>query len=354
MEPRAAHALISSVVLTVVAIGFVGARFCARVRILGRLDSSDWVVLVALILSVTFMVVTITEIKYGMGWHEIDLSPDTLTKQMKLFWLAAPFYNATMVLAKISIVLQYSRTFPTKKFNEMCWVLIVFVGAYGTWTVLSAFVNCIPVAKSWDTAISGKCLPKDIVWFTNAGLYIFTDVIIIILAIPAPAVFNLPLRQHIRLSVLFALGGITCIVSICRLNSVRNLLDSTDFTHDTPDFSKWSIIECNIAITCACLPSLYPLLSRLWPSFIPAHISHPISSSRLTTRIGFTYSSINMGRRRAGKHEQSKKEKDMQRGNGGGYGEFHRLQRYPIPGNAFAEDLLRKGSFFNEPRKNEV
>lgn len=44
MDPHAVHNLIPSAVLTAAAIGFVTARFGARARIRGKLQSSDWVV----------------------------------------------------------------------------------------------------------------------------------------------------------------------------------------------------------------------------------------------------------------------------------------------------------------------
>jgi hypothetical protein len=49
MDSRAVHDLIPSAVLTALAIVLVTARFCARARILGKLESSDWVVAAALV-----------------------------------------------------------------------------------------------------------------------------------------------------------------------------------------------------------------------------------------------------------------------------------------------------------------
>jgi hypothetical protein len=56
MDSRAVHDLIPSAVLTALAIGFVTARFCARVRILGKLESSDWVVAAALVTKISHLV----------------------------------------------------------------------------------------------------------------------------------------------------------------------------------------------------------------------------------------------------------------------------------------------------------
>ncbi len=55
----------------------------------------------------------------------------------------------------------------------------------------------------------------------------------------------------------------TVIISIIRIRYLK-LFD--DFTWENTDSSLWSIGELSSAITCACLPTLRPLLSRYFPS----------------------------------------------------------------------------------------
>lgn len=49
MDSHAVHNIIPSAVLTALAIALVTARFCARARIHGKLELSDWVVAAALV-----------------------------------------------------------------------------------------------------------------------------------------------------------------------------------------------------------------------------------------------------------------------------------------------------------------
>src|SRR4051794_3826966 len=59
-----------------------------------------------------------------------------------------------------------------------------------------------------------------------------------------------------------------CIVSILRLPSLVKAAVSTDFTWDNIGIASWSCVELNTGILCACLPTLKPLLSQLFPGLL--------------------------------------------------------------------------------------
>lgn len=88
-----------------------------------------------------------------------------------------------------------------------CWLLIGFLGLYGTWTIVSAWANCVPLAKFWDPTVPGFCLDKKALWFSNSGIHILTDVIILIYPMPVLKSLQLPKKQKIALMAVFALGG---------------------------------------------------------------------------------------------------------------------------------------------------
>lgn len=104
--------------------------------------------------------------------------------------------------------MQYFRVFPTQRMRVVCWIMISILGIYGTWAVMSAFLNCIPVAKFWDPSIPGSCLSKTALWFSNASMHIATDLAILIIPIPALIAIDLPRRQKFALMIMFALGGL--------------------------------------------------------------------------------------------------------------------------------------------------
>ncbi|KAL1981889.1 hypothetical protein VTN96DRAFT_2018 [Rasamsonia emersonii] len=268
ISPRSVQAVVVSVVFTTMATCLVSARLYTRIHIIHRIESNDLMVIAALVFSFVFMGLFIAEAKYGMGKHMADIPPKILTKQMKAFWLTIPFYNAAVICAKASILLQYFRVFPTKRMRIACWAMLFVLASYGTWAVVSAFLNCIPVSKFWAPETPGYCLSMKGLWFSNASMHITTDLAILILPIPALSTLDLPKRQKIALMGIFAVGGFVCITSIIRLVSLKVIADSSDPTYDNVGAATWSSIECNTGIICACLPTLRPLISRILPRFL--------------------------------------------------------------------------------------
>jgi hypothetical protein len=90
----------------------------------------------------------------------------------------------------------------------ICWIMISVLAIYGTWAVISAFLNCVPVAKFWDPNVEGFCLSKPGLWFSNASMHITTDLAILIIPIPALIAIDIPNRQKFALMFMFALGGL--------------------------------------------------------------------------------------------------------------------------------------------------
>ncbi|GLI74924.1 hypothetical protein PoHVEF18_003173 [Penicillium ochrochloron] len=268
LSPRGMQGLVVSVVFTSLAASFVGIRLYTRLKFLRRLEANDWMVVIALINSFIFMGLDIVEATSGMGMHLKDIPPNILERQMKAFWLTIPFYNAAVLCAKASILMQYFRVFPTRRMRIVCWVMITILGIYGTWCVVSAFLTCVPVAKFWNPTLPGFCLSRPGLWFSNASMHITTDLAILIIPIPALIAIDIPRRQKVALMIMFALGGFVCITSIVRLVSLKKISDSTDPTYDNVGAASWSAIECNTGIICACLPTLKPLLSRIVPGLI--------------------------------------------------------------------------------------
>ncbi|OJJ48464.1 hypothetical protein ASPZODRAFT_130497 [Penicilliopsis zonata CBS 506.65] len=263
-----ARGLAISIVFTILATIFVCARLYTRVSIMKRMEANDCMILFALANSFIFMGFFIVEAISGMGMHEAEIPPHILTRQMKAFWITIPFYNAALVSAKASILMQYFRVFPTKRMRVICWIMLTFVALFGLWAVLSAFLNCIPVAKFWNPTIPGYCLDKEALWFSNAGLHITTDLIILAIPIPALLSLDLPRRQKMALFGIFALGGFVCITSVIRLLALKKISGSTDPTYDNVGAAIWSAIECNTGIICACLPTLRPLISHFLPHIL--------------------------------------------------------------------------------------
>jgi hypothetical protein len=76
---------------------------------------------------------------------------------------------------------------------------------------------------------------------------------------------NMRRPERIVLCCLFGAGLFASIASILRLAQLHGLR-SKDITYTAASSLNWSVAEVSTAIFCACIPSLRPLASALFPS----------------------------------------------------------------------------------------
>jgi len=202
-----------------------------------------------------------------------------MVKFLRTFWSSLIVYYLSLGLTKGSMLLQYRRIFPTKKFQIANWLTMAVVVAYTIWTVFSSIFTCTPVRAFW-THEKSTCLNQFAVWFTNAAINILTDFAIILLPIPVIQKLNLGKRQKIGLISIFAVGGFVCLVSILRLQSLVAISNSADPSYDNPPAATWSSVETNVGIICACLPLLRPLITHWLPRAFPSRHRSAYSHSR--------------------------------------------------------------------------
>jgi hypothetical protein len=86
--------------------------------------------------------------------------------------------------------------------------LLAIVIAYGAWALFSNIFLCNPVMFMWDKSIKGgHCLNELVIWFTNAGINIALDLIILLLPLPTIPTLQISAGQKKGLIVMFSLGA---------------------------------------------------------------------------------------------------------------------------------------------------
>jgi hypothetical protein len=103
-----------------------------------------------------------------------------------------------------------------------------------------------------------------VVYISGSTPNVITDVMILLLPLPYVWGLHAPLGQRLILVGMFMLGCFVSIVSIVRLTILVGIpLGSSDVTYNTKEVIVWSIVEINIGLVCACLPSMKPALKLL-------------------------------------------------------------------------------------------
>ncbi|KAK4158651.1 Phosphoglucosamine mutase [Cladorrhinum sp. PSN259] len=242
----------------------VGLRFYVRGWMLRAIASEDWCILVAWIFTVVASGGTIKEAQVALGRHIQDVPPENFKLWFKTAYFKALFYNLSISLTKISILLLYLRVLKTYNYmRKAFWVLFGFVIIYTAVTLALYFTMCIPIQRTWDRSIEGYCHP-DMVWLVLNYIHISTDFVIFLLPIPVVVTMTNPWSQKAGLLFVFCVGFFVCLLSALRAVWLKELYVKPDVTWHLTEIANWSTIEINIAVVCACLTTLKPLFLKIF------------------------------------------------------------------------------------------
>ncbi|KAJ5970707.1 uncharacterized protein N7479_000625 [Penicillium vulpinum] len=277
------YVVVITSVFTALAIVCVALRLYTRFYLLKAPGLDDLIITAALFCAVTSYAFIVLERKHGLGIPTTEISTHEYQLQLYWLWLSVPFYNLSMILAKISALTLFARLFHPRSFLIVTYFLIAFLTLTGLWTTLSGFIYCIPIHDFWNPSAKvrkANCLPDGPVWFTNAGIQTVTDMVIVVLPLPLLWKLHLPRRQKWGILIVFSLG--ICIVgtSAGRLFQLSIMVGGGDFTQANAQAALWSSLEANISIICICLPPLHPLLSKVFSFFFLPQPVHSSSSKR--------------------------------------------------------------------------
>ncbi|KAK3942513.1 hypothetical protein QBC46DRAFT_72177 [Diplogelasinospora grovesii] len=257
---------------------FVALRFYTRGRLLQNvLGTEDWFILVALVFSGATCAGMIEQAVYGLGKHALDLDPALRMPMARAGWYTILWYMMALLFTKISILMLYIRILGYQHARYAAYAIMTIVILTNVWTFVTVMTSCIPLQAFWDPSIPDSyCRPASY-WFANTGLHIGTDVLLYIL--PLPVIFNLQVkrRQKVALYSIFALGFFVCSISVVRLFELIEEYTHFDFTYDNVAISYLTVIEVNAAIACACMMTLKPLISKIFPRLFWGTSSRPDS-----------------------------------------------------------------------------
>ncbi|KAI5918372.1 hypothetical protein F4810DRAFT_715547 [Camillea tinctor] len=215
--------------------------------------------------------IMLTACRYGYGHHASTLPPGDVYQSLKFFYLCQITYKSSINLTKASILLLYLRIFTgVRWFKLACAFVLISVVTYCIASVTATIFQCTPITGAFDKTIEHHCIDNAHFWFANAGFSISTD--IVILTLPMPLVYSLqiPRIQKIALIVVFTLGVFVVITSCLRVTTIDVQARSPDPLYDVAS-TMWTIIEMNVAVICACLPQIRPLIVKLFPKLMPAY-----------------------------------------------------------------------------------
>ncbi|KAH6619312.1 hypothetical protein B0J18DRAFT_445595 [Chaetomium sp. MPI-SDFR-AT-0129] len=311
----------SGVPIAVVTVTLSIATLCvclrsyARAYLIRQFGPDDWAAVAALVFAMGSGIMVASNTRNGHGKHMAVVDPALLGPYMRTFYISIVLYNASLTAIKTTFLLQYYRILGTGVMRTIIIVAFFLIGLWSVSQLLVVVFTCSPIPKFWTPDMEGTCIPNLPFWYINAAGNIVTDVAVFLLPLPALSRLNLRRGQKLGLLGVFSLGFFTCAISVIRIQYLKL---SPDVTWDNVASSCWSIGELCSGITCACLPTLRPLITRCLPGL------RSQSEQSGGNQYGSTpYSSDKRsGRRRRGRHNQSELSTTLQTIGSAGTGRF--------------------------------
>ncbi|KAF3067245.1 hypothetical protein GL218_08465 [Daldinia childiae] len=257
----------------------VGTRIWSRLGNGGHLGADDWTILISLGFALASSGIMLLACHYGYGRHTYSLSGPDKYQAFKYFYLCQVTYKTCINLTKASILLLYLRIFSnTKWFRCACRFMLLIVIMYCIASVTATIFQCTPITKAFDKSIKGTCIDNGKFWYANSGFSIATDIIILTLPMTLVYALQIPRVQKAALMIVFALGVFVVITSCLRVTTIDMQARTPDPTYDIAS-TMWTIIEMNVALVCACLPQIRPLIIKWFPKLMPTYYSNSRDNS---------------------------------------------------------------------------
>ncbi|TGO27834.1 hypothetical protein BPAE_0036g00450 [Botrytis paeoniae] len=263
--------------LKAVSIAFIALTVCTiAIRFFSRwytkihLGLDELFILIAAILSIVYTAVIIVEVNnnfYGQHVHKSD--PEHLEAYLKGLYALALLYPIALSTSKLSLLALYWRVFAVTGGKIPILFASAINGAWGVAALVVGIFSCRPIEAFWNTAIAAKCIDYPVFFTSNEAFTIAFDIVVLSIPVWFIAQIKRSIGERITISSTFLLGLVVTVVSAIRLWRlvVAQRLPGFDPTFNEVDAGLWAIIELNLWILVASIPTFRPLLCQMWRDY---------------------------------------------------------------------------------------
>ncbi|KAI9757586.1 MAG: hypothetical protein M4579_003398 [Chaenotheca gracillima] len=243
----------------------LGLRFYVRACIVHRVGWDDYWMLLAWVGNTLFASFLTVSCHYGLGRHFYTLSEDRQINAMHWDFVGQAWGVFTPMFARISFSFTLLNLVgsTSKLKRQLIWFFIIAQLAAGVSTVILIYVQCgSHVEALWDHRVKASCWSPNVqtyYGFFQSTVNSVTDLFLTLL--PAWIVSQTQMRKTLKLLVAGLLGMslFAMVASIVKTYELKNLGARNDFTWNTPIFFIWTVVELNVVIMAASIPTLKAL-----------------------------------------------------------------------------------------------
>ncbi|SPO02589.1 related to integral membrane protein PTH11 [Cephalotrichum gorgonifer] len=235
-------------------------------------EMDDWFTLILILLGVPqTIIIAHGIIPVGLGKDVWTLPFDTITKFGYFFYIMEVCYFAEIALLKTIFLFLYLHIFVGVTTRRVLWATLILNGLFGVAFILAGIFQCRPISyfwTKWDGEHEGSCVNNNALAWANAIISIMFDVWILAIPISQLRKMQMHWKRKVAVGIMFAVGAFVTIVSVLRLQSIVHFtMDQDNPTWENAAITKWSAIEVNVGLICACMPTIRMALVKAFKIF---------------------------------------------------------------------------------------
>lgn len=254
--------------MTTLGLLFAIARIYSRLISIKKLGIDDYIVMVTPVFTITHLSLIAVAVSFGAGRHLATLSPKeihyaillTMTSSTPLLLcFTVPKYAVLILLAKVLNPGQCHKIF--------MWANGILYSLFSISCVVIIWAQCTPVAVQWGGA-KGTCWSPVVIYVFGLAQGIWSALFDLYMAMYPSIVLatmrRLNPKKKLALSSALGFGYCAAAVTAYKCYTLSGLLGLRDFTYAIDDLVLWSTIEGNCVLIGACIPTLYPLVTKVF------------------------------------------------------------------------------------------
>ncbi|KPM34659.1 hypothetical protein AK830_g11919 [Neonectria ditissima] len=277
-----------TVATLVLATVFVASRIFCRTFIVRNVTWDDRVMMLAWLFAFFLSFTICFGVHNGLGRHDIHIDEGHRPALRRSEYVFSILYNPALMATKTAVLIFYLRLAKNTQrvLRFASWLTLGIVNIAGIILTFMNVFQCRPTQAAWDSTFDdhAKCIPLLTEFICSSPVNIVTDLAILALPIPVLTGMRLPSRQKTILVLTFTVGVFVAIVDVVRIYYLQQAIadvpigssgdpesrfgGQVDFAWNASLSLMWSAVEVNVGMTCACVPTLKPLVLKLLPSML--------------------------------------------------------------------------------------
>ncbi|OGM44716.1 hypothetical protein ABOM_007358 [Aspergillus bombycis] len=268
-ESRAAQINVVGWIFTGVAIVAVSLKVFSRMES-KRAGWDDALIFFSLGLSIIATTFVSYSVTLGLGRHTAAvIAEHGMERYVKTaFWqiMGFPFNIGAFSFPNISIAILIVHLLdPNPLRTRLLYAMVTVQVTLAMISVFLVFFQCNPPAMLWDHSLKGTCWSPDVFDDFSYLVSAYTTVTDIVLAIiPIRALWKLQMRTSTKVGVCIMMGltMLSAIVTIVKSTYLHLFTDQVDPLFNVVPLVLWGLVEQNVVIVAACIPTLRPFFRK--------------------------------------------------------------------------------------------